>query len=406
MQPSRGTLLRKAILALGLAFLAVAVSQRALDNLSRIDYRNSNFVFFWLAGRMVDAGQNPYDTHQWLSQHDLNHVTWRPNQIFPYPLPLAIPLAPLGVVSLETAYLGWQILSAAVMTFCVWAILRSAGTRESQWLTVPLAFGLLFFGPMYLTLQIGAMGAFTLGALTGSVLALETRRPFLAGALLSLVLLKPPQGLPILLLAGAWLVFARSWRALLGVGVGSFALLLVGMLVDPRWPSVFVSSAGDISTRSLGLHSTVFSVARDLCGSGGNCPWVLGSLAAVTVGLATLAFLWRRRLSLSHLGVFSLILPVAFVSAPYAWSYDQIVYVIPITWVVARLAHSTRGLVLAIAFVALAIVLSLAALVAHAYTGFDLLSSITTLLVLIGVGAALSQPKQPTSTLPDAAGPK
>ncbi|MFH1184005.1 MAG: hypothetical protein V1755_03060 [Chloroflexota bacterium] len=106
MLGERRSVLRLAISIVTLLVLATAFYQRAANNLSRIDYGNSNFVFFWIAGRMVLSGENPHDSAQWLEQHDANNVTWRPNQIFPYPLPLAFRLAPLGLVSL--GMLTWR----------------------------------------------------------------------------------------------------------------------------------------------------------------------------------------------------------------------------------------------------------------------------------------------------------
>jgi hypothetical protein len=175
--------------------------------------------------------------------------------------------------------------------------------------------------------------------------------------------------------------------ALIGMCTGSVLLLIAGLFLDPGWPGVFISSAGDgIATRNLGLHSTVFSVAHSLCAGAGNCQWLLGALAALLLGGAAGAYLWRRRLLLTHLGAFSLIIPIAFVSAVYAWSYDQVLYVLPIAWIVSRWARSPRGTVTAVIFALLTIAVSLTALAIHAYTGSDLLSGLTSLLVLAGVG--------------------
>ena len=201
----------------------------------------------------------------------------------------------------------------------------------------------MFFGPVYLTLQIGALGALTLGAMTGAILALERRRDFLAGTLLSLALLKPSQGLPILLLGGIWLIFRRSWKAILGMAVGALGLLLLGFLLDPAWPVVFLGSAQGLMTRNVGLHSNVFSLASHACASGGACTWLLGGVASLIVAGATLLYLWRRRRALTQVEAFSLIFPIAFILAIYAWSYDQILYVIPIAWIAAQLAVSRRG---------------------------------------------------------------
>jgi hypothetical protein len=390
MQQTNRDLVRKAFLALGIAVLAAAFVQRALQNLAHIDYRNSNFVFFWLAGRMVCLGQNPYDAPQWLAQHVINNVAWRSDPVFSYPLPLAILLSPLGLLPLESAYVAWQLLTLAVLAGSVWLILRSSGARHLERLFFPMVLALLFFGPVYLTVQIGGIGALTLGAMTAAILALEKRREYVAGALLSLVLLKPSQGIPILLLGGIWLLFQASWKGIFGLAVGSLALLLTGLILEPTWPAVFLSSAQDLIPRNLGLHSNVFSIARDLCAPGGRCTWILGGAAAVFLDAATLAYLWRRR-NLTQLAAFSFIIPVAFITAVYAWSYDQILYVIPIAWVAGQLSRSPRGYLAAFAFTVLVVTVSLVALALHAYTGTDVLSSITTLVVLAGVGLALTK---------------
>ena len=251
---------------------------------------------------------------------------------------------------------------------------RRVGLRP---LFIPLVLALLFFGPLYLTLQIGGLGAVALGATTASIIALERRRELLAGILLSLLFLKPSQGLPILLLSGAWLLSRHSGRSILGMALGSLGLLVVGMLLDPKWPAVFLGSAQGLMTRNLGLHSNVFSLARHACGIDGACTWLVGGVAALVLGVATMAYLWRRRQVLTHWEAFSLMIPMAFLASPYGWSYDQILYVIPIAWVVGRLMALPRGGLPAIIFTLFVIVLSLAALAVHAYWGTDLLSGVT-----------------------------
>ncbi len=396
MPQARRPLARTLTLALVIVVLAGAFSQRAFQNLNRIDYRNSNFVFFWIAGRMVLAGENPYDTGQWIAQHELNHTTWKPNRVFPYPISLALLLAPLGVLTLEAAYVCWQLFTLVVVALSTWAIMRASSVPRPPRVFFPLLLCLMFFGPLYLTLQIGALGGLMLGAVVGAILALERRRAFLAGALLSIVLLKPPQGLSLLLLGGTWLVFHRSWRALLGLAIGALGLLVAGLLLDPAWPLVFASIGQVVMTRNLGLHSNVFSLASRACNFGVACTWSLGGAAAFLLGGVTLVYLWRRRNALSHLAAFSVIIPIAFVTAVYAWSYDQILYVIPIAWSTGQLAVSGRGYALTLVFTVVLVVFSILVLAAQARTGTDLLSSVTSLLVLVAVGAALAR-RQPTS---------
>jgi hypothetical protein len=80
------------------------------------DFQSSNFTFFWLAGRMVMEGENPYDETQYLAGHETYGIKWQPNKIFPYPLPLAIFCIPLGLLSLRIYYMASYHACIVAMT--------------------------------------------------------------------------------------------------------------------------------------------------------------------------------------------------------------------------------------------------------------------------------------------------
>jgi hypothetical protein len=377
----------RSLLAGGLWAVAVVGSlalvwQRALHNLEHIDFRNSNFVFFWLAGRMVLAGQNPYDAVAWLANHDLFDIAWRPNQIFPYPLPLAVFLAPLGILRLPLAYFLWQIVSAILILACIAILLvKSRQTRVSV-LFVPLAIFALYYGPVLLTLQIGAMGAFTLVALVGGILALEHRKSFLAGSCLALTMLKPPQGVPILLLAAAWLVARRDWQALLGILSGGLLLLIAGVSIDPAWPVKFLGAGRAVLDRTLGMQSNMLGFAYLACSDSRLCMWAGGLAASALILGAGCWLLWRQADQIGAREAFTLIIPLSFVSALYLWSYDQVLYVIPVVWIVVQLLARTRSYAAPLIFLVALTIISLWALLVQATTRLDLLSGGTTVIVL------------------------
>ena len=385
MAPGRPSAIRITLVILSVAILGAAFYQRAAFNLSRIDYRNSNFVFFWLSGQMVLSGQNPYDSALWLAAHDANGINWRPNLIFPYPLPLAALTAPLGMLPLPLAYLSWQLVSSALIALVTWALLsRQRDTRHTR-LFVPLVIVLLFFGPVLLSLQIGSLGAFTLAAVFLALAALEGERPHLAGLALSLTLLKPPQGLPILLLIGIWFLARREWKAILGVGLGALGLVLLGMLIDPHWLSKFGTAGQAVMDRTLGLQSNAFGFAYHACAGGIGCMWLVGAAAAALTLSLSAWYLWRRGPSLRPWEAINLILPAAFFSTLYLWSYDQILYIIPIIWIMLRLIDRTHSYLAALGFLALLIVIAFLALLSQANTRSDLLSVFTTMLVMAGL---------------------
>src|SRR5947209_6450676 len=112
--------LRLASVLLAACPLLVVVGARIVYTLA---YRDSDFFTFWLAGYMNWTGQNPYSTEQWLGQHHALGATWFPNPVFPYPLPLATLLAPLGLLRLDTAFIVWISLSLVMLVVAIFLIL-------------------------------------------------------------------------------------------------------------------------------------------------------------------------------------------------------------------------------------------------------------------------------------------
>jgi hypothetical protein len=382
MNQNRPQTLKMAGIIFTAALLGSLFYLRAIQNYTHQDYTNSNFFFFWLSGHMVWTGENPYDQTQWLAGHAAFGATWIPNRIFPYPLPLAFFMAPLGLLSIGQAFIAWQIASQIVIALTVYALLRHWQGQTHKLLFLPLVIFLLFFGPVYLTLQIGSVGALALGAILLAILLLERDKSFLAGSALALTILKPPQGLTVLALAGIWFLARRDWKAILGVAAGGVILSLMGFARDPLWLVKFRGASEAVLDRTLGIHSNIYSFAYLACGQDLPCMWIFGTLGTLLVlGLGGL-YLWRNRDRLTPWEAFNLILPLGFVSTIYLWSYDQLPYVIPITWIVGKLAERTKSFIQAFLFMFLVDLLSFMALLVQAKTHKDLLSIITTVLML------------------------
>src|SRR5574341_1317261 len=401
MNSNRQLTLRIAGLAFTVIVLGALFYQRAMQNYTRQDYTNSNFFFFWLSGRMMWTGENPYDQTQWLAGHDAFGATWRPNKIFPYPLPLAFFTAPLGLLTLGHAYIVWQILSQIVIAITVYALLRHWQEQAQRLLFLPLMIFLLFFGPVYLTLQIGSIGPLALGAILLAIILLERDQSFWAGMALSLTILKPPQGLTILALTGLWFLARRDWKAILGAASGGIALLLMGIVRDPLWLIKFRGASQAVLDRTLGIHSNIYSFAYLACGQNLACMWVFGTAGTLlALGLGGY-YLWRHRWRLTAWEAFNVIIPIGFVSTIYLWSYDQLPYIIPITWIVGNLVEKTKTYVYAFLFLIVLDLLSFIALVVEANTHKDLLSIGTTALTL-GVCLWLLRWRQPSIDKPSA----
>ena len=269
-----GTILTIVLIG-GMIFLRARISYTSFD------FQSSNFTFFWLAGRMVLEGENPYDETQYLAGHETYGIKWQPNKIFPYPLPLAIFCIPLGLLSLPTAYITWQVITLAIVALTIFVLLNHWKETAPRRLFVPIFASMFFFGPLYLTLHTGSIGAFALLAVLGAILLLEKDKSLLAGMVLSLTILKPPQGLTILLLAGIWFLARRDWKAIFGVAIGGIALLVIGMIQDPLWVIKFRGASEAVMDRTLGVHSNVWAFSYLACKGASPCSTLLGASLAV-----------------------------------------------------------------------------------------------------------------------------
>lgn len=362
---------------------------------------NSNFFFFWLAGRMVLDGQNPYDETQYLAGHDAYGVTWKPNKIFPYPLPLSIFMLPLGLMPLSTAYIAWQFLSQVIVAITVWVLLAHWKDSAHERLLLPVVIFLVFYGPVFLTLQTGAIGAFTLLAILASLLLFEKDKPLLAGMALSLTILKPPQGLTILLLAGVWFFSRRDWMAILGVGIGGLVLLIIGIIQDPLWALKFENAGRAVMERTLGVQSNVWAFSYLACKGISPCSILLGGAGAISILGGAACLIWKNHARLSAWEVFNVIIPFGFISTIYLWAYDQLPYVLPIIWIVGTLVEKKKSYLQAFAFLVVSDIIAFTALILHAFTLKDLWSFGNTLIVLIGIlWASQAKQKSPIDTSP------
>jgi hypothetical protein len=370
------------ILIGGMIFLRAKISATSFD------FQSSNFTFFWLAGRMVREGENPYNETQYLAGHETYGIKWHPNKIFPYPLPLAILCIPLGLLSLPAAYITWQVITLLIVAITIFGLLNHWKEAAPRRLLVPIFASMFFFGPLYLTLHTGSIGAFAMLAILGTIILLEKEQSLLAGIVLSLTILKPPQGLTILLLAGIWFLARRNWKSIFGVVIGGFVLLVIGMIQDPMWVIKFRGASEAVMDRTLGVHSNVWAFAYLACKGASPCSTLLGgTLGLILLGLGGF-FLWQaqppagNQSKSSAWEAFNVILPIAFVSTIYLWAYDQLPYIIPIVWIIGTLVERTKSYLYAFIFLIVLDVFSFYALVQQASTDKDLWSLATTVIVL------------------------
>jgi hypothetical protein len=305
-----------------------------------------DFFTFWLGGRMAWPGSDPYDPAQWLAAHRLYDQPWVPNPAFIYPLPLALLLAPLGLLPLGGAYIAWTALSIGLVMASGWLLLSPGRCAAARPYLIPFLLGAFLFRPLIVILRNGQLGVVLLALLALALWLLERERPFAAGLALALLALKPPLGVTLPALLAAWLLARRAWRGLAGMAAGGAALLLLGMLKDPGWVGKFLAGAGQKLTLTFGYSPTVWGLAGAGCDHAPGCTLAWGGAASIVLAGGLLGiFLWRGARLSAGLAL-SLAVPAALLVVPYLWAYDQVLLILPLGLAVRGLAQRGRPFLL------------------------------------------------------------
>jgi hypothetical protein len=239
-------------------------------------------------------------------------------------------LAPLGD--------GWFLVASDAVFFVAGMIglelvLMAVGW-QGRWLT--RAF-LLTSLPLVTALFTGNPSPLLLLAWGGALLAVKRDRPYLAGALLAVGLIKPPVGLP----AAAALVLAfpgSQRRMLVGAGAGAGAFGAANVVIGG--PGQVAAWLGSLVSFSPTLNVHQATVIQQCCLAGLSAPFLgLGPLPAMAIAVVVIAVpaLWLYRA-----GVFarvaerqpllwlSILITAALGVTPYVHPNDLLLEAVPL----------------------------------------------------------------------------
>ena len=323
-------------IVLVLVALLPVYSLIAIYNERNVDYLNNGFFSFWLSGRMLGGGENPYSSIDWVNNHHVYGSTWIPETIFPYPLPLALITTPLGFFPIKQAYILWDVTAQVLIAGCIlWLATRWTG-KNRQLYAIFVLMAAILNGNIFLGLMTGTFAAIYLVFLTLSLYFFESRRSLLAGVRGAGRAFKPPL-LTITALVGIWLVFRRDWKAIGGIGGGLIGLWVTGLVMDPGWVGKFRGVSSNLLDKRLGNQPSIPSYARLLCSGELICTFgIYAVVALLLVGLFAW-LIWKKHASLSPLMAFSAAISLGVLLPPYLWSYDYVLLIIPICYIAFEL---------------------------------------------------------------------
>jgi hypothetical protein len=277
-----------------------------------------DFFAFYSAATLVHGGHAQ-------ALYDAGTLTTLQRQLYPHPvgyagyMPFINPpaaaalLSPLAAMPESTARLVWLLVSVALAVAC--ALVLSAG-RDIRVRALALLVVLATF-PAYQTFTEGQWSFVLLLGCLGALVAARRDQPVLAGIALSVLWLKPP----LLVLVLLWLLLTRHWRvaaAMLGgvVAITLAALPWTGLESNLNYArylgDVVAAHAGGAGAAGqtawegalpnmeglIGLAATLFGQQNALAVDAATA-----LLAAVLVGFYAWAMRthWRdRRLRLGH----------------------------------------------------------------------------------------------------------
>ena len=135
--------------------------------LRAIDCKNSDFLAFWLAGRLILRGLSPYSPSAWTGGYVEIGASWISDRTFLYPLPLAYPFVPFALLALDCAFAGWLLLSTFSIAGSLMIIVRPYGGKPWR-IVLPLVAGAFLFRPTILSCLNGQLAPLILALLTAA----------------------------------------------------------------------------------------------------------------------------------------------------------------------------------------------------------------------------------------------
>jgi len=286
-----------------------------------------DFLSFYTASKMALAG---HAADAWNASAHFRVERGLSPQVgylaFYYPPAYLLLCWPLGLLPYGLALLIWVVVPAAVAAAL---ILRLCKTCAPD-----IRFGLapLFaFPAVLINAGCGQNGAVILAILAGGAVLLD-RRPWLAGAVLGLMVIKPQFAfvLPVAL------ALSGRWKTFLAAGISTAALSALAFLaIGPAGYAAFFASNAEARDTLLngltdpGAMQSLFAALRIW----GAPLW----LAATGQGLLSLGAIaacgfiaWRHKPA--ALPLMALIVAATAVATPFLLSYDLLITGLPIGW--------------------------------------------------------------------------
>jgi hypothetical protein len=293
-------------------------------------YEGRDFHCFWVTGRIVVSGGDPYDTTQYVPAirtipPSPSKALVRCSQRLAYPPWTGIALAPFGALPLSTAAVLWASLAVMAAVLGINWTWQLVGKRRIAWpLVAMLVVGTV---PFIHNVFEGQFATFTFALTAGAALSMRSGGSTAGGVATALLSVKPHTTIGFAAVALVLAILRRRRRFVVAAGAAGLGIAGFSQLLRPGWIVEFAAGTAELSS-SIANRSTIWNLA-------GSIPLAVVIIALLLTAVVVLI----RGRGADDGDILGLGVAFSLVVAPYAWNPDYVVLAIP--WCMT-IAHSRQ----------------------------------------------------------------
>jgi hypothetical protein len=371
---------KRALLLTGFLILIILAAYIIASTQDFYKAEGKDFISLWLAPRLLLEGKDPYNPTDWVTAHDTYGAEWVSDQTFLYPYPLAVILLPLGLLPLQYAAVIWVALSILAILFIIQAVLNLWKDDWPLTYLIPVIAGIFLFRAVAVSLWLGQIDWLILLCVVLGMLQWEKRKWAQGMMLISISVIKPQLGAPLLLFISLWLILRHHWKAIIGEGFTILALFGLGWLFNHDWAISWLHIGGAKIESLICCTPTIWGLSSLACKFNLLCGSRLGMIASSVLSILLVVILARRR----DLGIrllLGLCIPISLLVSPYLWTYSHISLLLPILVIMGIIKHRKMPYMLVAPFPLYMALLSSGIVFLSIRVGVDVLSSLVPLVV-------------------------
>ncbi|OGW12571.1 MAG: hypothetical protein A3G93_00340 [Nitrospinae bacterium RIFCSPLOWO2_12_FULL_45_22] len=237
---------------------------------------------------------------------------------------LAVLVIPLALLKYEHAAYFWMIINLLV-SFLSSALLWRVYAREKfpGYLGLVWAVTIIFY-PTLLIIWLGQMTWLTLLGISGFLYFYKEERDYLCGIFLVLMTIKPNLMLILFPIILFLIIYQRRYKIFLSSGVLFLLLIAILTAYFPSWLQDYLGVALEKPPLDLKTPTIRYMAYKYLVGEN-----IIQYFTLIFAPITILAFInWRKLIKLEE--AMGTIIVMTFLSTIFCWSYDFVLFLIPI----------------------------------------------------------------------------